>query len=71
MAATEIATLHFVHSDSGDEAVVIVRTLGKSVALCLSLGRGADVEVVLTPKDCEHLVAALRDAVSATTVPHG
>jgi hypothetical protein len=69
MSNREVATLHFTDSDSNDEAVAVVRTCGGSIALALSLEHGADVEVVPTPRDCERLLAALRNALSATAVP--
>jgi hypothetical protein len=69
MANREIATLNMIDEDSGEGAVAIVRTIGESVALCLSLENHGDVEVVMKPRDCERLLMALREAVSAATVP--
>jgi hypothetical protein len=70
MTTNEIATLNMIDEDSGEEAVAIVRTVGGAIALCLSLESNGDVEVVMKPRDCERLLAALREAVSAATVPH-
>ena len=61
--------IQFTDTDSGDEAVAIVRAVDGSIALCLSLERGGDIEVVMNPRDGERLLLALREALAVATVP--
>jgi hypothetical protein len=68
MNTREIQTLAFIDEDTGDEAVAVVRTIDGSIAVALSVSSGSDVEVVMKPRDCERLLMALREAVSATSV---
>ena len=69
MTDREIATLNMSDADTGEGAVAIVRTIGEAIALCLSLENDGDVEIVMKPRDCERLLGALREAMSAATVP--
>ena len=57
-----IATINFRDLDSGDEAVVIVRSGSDRVALALTLRTEGDVEVVMPADVCAELAAALSEA---------
>ena len=62
-----IATINFKDSDSGDQALVIVRASDKVVALALSLLQNGDIEVVFTAEECEEIIKALQEALEETT----
>ena len=64
MTMQEVDTIHFLDSDSGDDAVAIVRVSAGRVALALSLRADSDTEVVMQPADCEALLRALQQAIS-------
>ena len=64
MIMQEVDTIRFLESDSGDDAVAVVRASAGLVALALSLRADGDTEVVMQPADCEELLRALQQAVS-------
>jgi hypothetical protein len=66
MTMREIATIQFFDSESGGEAIAIVRAGREQIALCVSLEKDGDVEVFLRIEDCESLVKALEQAILAT-----
>ena len=59
----EIATLQFRDAATGDEAVAIIRADQRLISLGVSLKKDGDVDVNLTLKDGEDLIAALQEAV--------
>jgi len=56
------ATICFQDTDSGDEALAIVRVIGASVGLALSLRRNGDLEVFLGARELDQLIEALQTA---------
>jgi hypothetical protein len=56
------ATICFQDADCGDEAVAIVRVIGASVGLALSLRRNGDLEVFLGARELDQLIEALQTA---------
>jgi hypothetical protein len=70
MLTKEIATIQFVDDDSKEEALAIVRTIDHRVALCLSLHTNGDVEVIMQTQDCQKLLQALQEALSAANTHH-
>jgi hypothetical protein len=70
MPINEIATIQFPDIETGREAIAVIRTTKREVALCLSLEKGGDVEVFLPIEDCESLVEALQQAILAIKKSH-
>jgi hypothetical protein len=60
----EVATIKFKDAETSDDAVAIVRCDEGSVAICLSVRRGSDVEVFMHKVDAKAFLDALRTAVS-------
>lgn len=60
-----IDTIHFIDSDSGQEAMAIIRAGEGHIMLCLSLKEDGDIEVALPPTECERLLRALRQALAS------
>jgi hypothetical protein len=65
----EIATLKFQDLASADEGVAVCRATSGMVGLCLSLCKGADVEVFLSADDCRTLLDALSQALNVAEKP--
>jgi len=65
MSLSEFGTLRAVDAESGDELVAIVRGDAQNVALCLSVEKNGDVEVVLASSDAKKLLALLQQALAA------
>ena len=63
----EITTLKLFDVKSNNEAVLVIRTSAKEIALCLSLRSGSDVEVRLTPENVKHVIRGLEEAVQSVT----
>jgi hypothetical protein len=59
----EAGTITFHDLDSTKEAAVIVRYDTSTVALCVTLEREGDVEVVMSKPDARKLIDALFDAL--------
>ncbi len=55
-------TITFKDIESGEESVVIVRTVGNQIGLCLSLEKGADVEVFMPESIANEVSLALNEA---------
>ena len=66
MHLSEIATICFTDLESGDEAVAVIRAGEGRLALCLSLAKDGDVEVVLASEDCDRLLAAIQRGALVT-----
>ena len=58
----EIATIRFSDRESGDEAVVVVRAIGETTGLALSLMKSGDVEVFFGVEQLDQLMGALQKA---------
>ena len=56
-------TITFIDSESGAEALAIVRYNDKEVAICLSLKTNGDLEVVMPRESAISLFEALRIAI--------
>ncbi|PDT87037.1 hypothetical protein CO669_27700 [Bradyrhizobium sp. Y36] len=56
---TQVATICFPDLDSGDGAVIIVRTAGEAAGLALSLEKGGDIEVFFGSQELDQLIEAL------------
>ncbi len=65
----EIATIRMRDRDSGCEAIVIVRVIGSTIDLTVSLMSDGDVEIFVVPEDAAQIVSALQTAVTARNVP--
>ena len=61
----QIATIGFADRDSGDEAVMMVRAVGETIGLALSLRRSGDVEVFFGAQELDQLIEALKKAQAA------
>lgn len=57
----QVATICFPDRDSGDEAVIVVRTAGDVAGLALSLQKGGDIEVFFGSQELDQLIAALNN----------
>lgn len=55
----------FFDCDNDQEAAVIVRSVTDKVALCISLEKGGDIEVMLSPSQAKLVVDALQKAVAS------
>lgn len=62
----EIATICFLDHDSGDEATMVVRTIGEATGLTLSLRRNGDVEVFFGKQELALLIEALQKVRAAS-----
>ena len=60
-----MTSIEFTDSDSGDEAVVLVRSTGDAVGLTISLRRDGDIEVFMPTEKAQELIAALVAATKA------
>ena len=60
----ELTTFTFNDAASEDEACVVIRYGGDSVAIALSLSSDGDVEVVMRKHDLSRFVDALTDAIN-------
>jgi hypothetical protein len=56
------ATISFRDVESGDDATLIVRYDAASVALCISLRSGGDIEVRMNKEDTKKVIEALSRA---------
>ena len=61
----EITTLKLIDVKSNSEAVLIIRTAGKELALCLSLLKAGDIEVQLSSENVKQLIHGLETALSS------
>ena len=64
----EFATIRFSDRDGGDEAVMIIRTVGDIAGLALSLRRNGDIEVFFGKQELDQLIEALQKARAALPV---
>jgi hypothetical protein len=55
----QVATICFPDRDSGDEAAIVVRTVGDAAGLALSLRKNGDIEVFLGAQELDQLILAL------------
>jgi len=62
MGNINLKTIKFTDAESGDEAVAIVRVVGKKAGLCLSLEHNGDVEVFMSRTVLKDLCSALNEA---------
>lgn len=60
----EAASIIFHDLESSEEAVVIVRYDTEKIALCLSLEKDGDVEVVMDKANTKRLIEALNKALN-------
>jgi hypothetical protein len=63
MNLVEIATVSFKDLNSNDQALAIVRADKGVLALCLSVERGGDIEVIFEKAEFHKLLATLQLAV--------
>lgn len=56
-------TICFNDTDTSEESLVIVRSVGKKIGLCLSILSSGDIEVFMGKTDVEKLIEALNKAV--------
>lgn len=61
---TEIATINFRDTDTGDDVCTIVRVMQGCVGITLSLKHDGDIEVFMGRADVETLIAALQKALA-------
>ena len=59
-----IAIIQFRDADAQDDAVVLLRAGGGSVALGLSLKADGDIEVVMPIEKAQALLQSLREAIA-------
>lgn len=57
-------TIPFVDQETQEQGIVIIRTTPSSIGLTVSLRRGGDLEVFLTPEDARLLLDALQVATT-------
>ncbi|WP_315738341.1 MULTISPECIES: hypothetical protein [unclassified Bradyrhizobium] len=57
-----IDPIRFVDTSSGDEACVLVRVVGDSIGLALSLRTEGDIEVFLAAEELDRVIGALQQA---------
>jgi hypothetical protein len=69
MVKREATMIPFIDTDSGDEAVAVVRATETGVGLSLSLRKDGDIAVFLRVDDCERLITALQQTVLAVRGP--
>lgn len=55
----QVATICFPDRDSGDEAVIVVRTVNEVAGLAMSLRCGGDIEVFFGSQELDQLIEAL------------
>lgn len=58
----QTATVRFTDLDCGDDAVAMVRVLGTSIGLALSLSKNGDIEVFFGAQQLDELIDALQKA---------
>jgi len=63
----DIATIQLMDNQSQEECVAIIRVVGDSIGLCISLISDGDVEIFMRKDDCEQVIKALQQAVSSIT----
>lgn len=63
METREIATIAFIDSGSGEPAVAVVRQSDGCVAICLSIQRSGDLEVLLDRASAQKLAEAINVGV--------
>lgn len=61
----EITTLRFFDMKSNSEAVLIIRSSEKEIALCLSLLNAGDIDVRLSPENVRQVIRGLEKAVES------
>jgi hypothetical protein len=61
----QVATIVFPDLDSGDEAAAIVRVVGGTTGLALSLKKNGDIEVFFGAHVLDQLIEALQKARAA------
>ncbi len=65
MQPNAMATLEFKDAETGESDLAIIRVYEESLVLCLSKETNGDVEIELSPTDCERLVAALKEGLES------
>ncbi|MGJ4971587.1 MULTISPECIES: hypothetical protein [unclassified Bradyrhizobium] len=55
----------FVDKSSGDDACVLVRVVGDSIGLALSLRTDGDIEVFMAAEELDRVIGALQQARAA------
>lgn len=60
----EAVTINFIDQTSNDKACICIRYNEKLVALSLSLGKGADCEVMMSKAQARQLLGGLQEAIS-------
>jgi len=60
-----IDSIIFLDKNSGDDACVLVRVIGDSVGLALSLKKVGDVEIFMEAAELDQVIGALQEARSA------
>ncbi|MGJ5179930.1 hypothetical protein ACQR16_30475 [Bradyrhizobium oligotrophicum] len=60
-----IDPIRFADTASGDEACVLVRVVGDSIGLALSLRTEGDIEVFLAAEELDRVIGALQQACMA------
>ena len=58
-----VATIQFKELGASDEGVVIIRNDEQSVAICLSVRKNGDLEVVMSKADAKAVLEALETAL--------
>ena len=64
----EITTVRFFDMKSNSEAVLVIRTSEKEVALCLSLLNSGDIDVRLSPKNVKQVILGLEKAMNFVSI---
>ncbi|WP_284421960.1 MULTISPECIES: hypothetical protein [unclassified Bradyrhizobium] len=60
-----IDSITFVDTSSGDDACVLVRVVGDSVGLALSLRTDGDIEVFMAAEELDRVIGVLQQARAA------
>jgi len=68
MSEDKAKTIIFTDSETGERGVAIVRSVGESLGITLSLEKSGDVEVFLSGKELEDFRNALLDVSSETEI---
>jgi hypothetical protein len=71
METREIATIAFIDSGSGEPAIAVVRQSDGCVALCLSIQRSGDLEVLLDRASAQKLAEAIKEGVERLAKTNG
>jgi hypothetical protein len=64
---TQVASIKFIDVDSGDEAWIGVRAVGKVTGLALSLMKNGDMEVFMQVSELDQLIEGLQKARAVVT----